>query len=124
MAWTLTTAADPTLRDPSLAVKYAREATELAPNVANHWSNYGVALLRAGELKDAVETLETADRMWKGGDNHHRFFLAMAYWRTGATGKALQTYAKAVQWMDRPCHDGDAKVAEAHHRARFRLRSK
>ena len=37
--------------------------------------------------------------------------------------RALQP-TEAVQWMDGPCHDGDAKVAEAHYRARFRLRSK
>jgi Flp pilus assembly protein TadD len=61
----------------------------------------GVALLRAGDAKAAVETLEKADKMWPGGDHQHRFFLAMAYWQVGEKEKARTAYEQGGRWMDK-----------------------
>ncbi len=99
LAWWLATDADPKLRDPKAAVIHARKAIDLAPEDPNHWSNLGVALWRAGDVKTAVETLEKADSMYKDGDHFHRFFLAMAYWQVGENDKARQAYRQAVEWM-------------------------
>jgi serine/threonine protein kinase/tetratricopeptide (TPR) repeat protein len=101
LAWCLATARDPKLRDPQAAVAHARKAVDLAHQTPNHWSNLGVALWRAGDGTAAVEALEKADRLWKGGDHQHRFFLAMAYWQIGETDKARQAYEQGVQWMDK-----------------------
>jgi Flp pilus assembly protein TadD len=101
LAWWLATNADPKFRDPNAAVTHARKAIDLVPEDRNPWSNLGVALWRAGDLQTAVETLETADRMNKGGDHFHRFFLAMAYWQLGEKDKARRAYDQAVEWMDK-----------------------
>ena len=101
LAWHFATTPDPKLRDPQAALAHARQAVELQPRTANHWSNLGVALWRNGESQAAVEALEKADQMSKNGDHLHRFFLAMAYWQTGAKDKGRQTYDQAVQWMDK-----------------------
>lgn len=101
LAWWLATDANPKFRDPKAAVMHARKALDLAPDDPNHWSNLGVALWRAGDLKTAIETLEKADRMHKNGDLQHRFFLAMAYWQIGEKDKARQAYDQAVEWMDK-----------------------
>ena len=76
-------------------------AVELQPRTPKHWSNLGVALWRTGESQAAVEALEKADQMSKNRDHSHRFFLAMAYWQTGAKDKGRQTYDQGVQWMDK-----------------------
>jgi Flp pilus assembly protein TadD len=74
---------------------------ELAPEKPKHWSNLGVALLRAGDAKGAALALEKADQMQKGGDLAHRFFLAMAYWQTGEKDKARRAYEQGIQWMEK-----------------------
>jgi len=99
LAWTFATAADSKLRDPLAAVAHAQAAVDLAPEDANHWSNLGVALWRNGECQSAIEKLEKANQMASGGDNYHRFFLAMAYWQSGEREKARQAYEQGVLWM-------------------------
>jgi serine/threonine protein kinase/cytochrome c-type biogenesis protein CcmH/NrfG len=101
LAWVLATASDPRLLDPQAALAHARKAVELQPQTPNHWSNLGVALLRTGDAKGAVEALEKADQMWKGGDHQHRFFLAMAYGHVGEKDKARQAHEQGVRWMDK-----------------------
>ncbi len=101
LAWLLATTSDLKLRDPQAALAHARQAVELQPQTRNHWSNLGVALLRTGNSQAAVEALEKADQMAKNGDHVHRFFLAMAYWQTGAQDKGRQAYDQGVQWMNK-----------------------
>jgi WD40 repeat protein/serine/threonine protein kinase/Flp pilus assembly protein TadD len=101
LAWCLAASPDPKLRDPKAAVMHGQKAVGLAPDNPNYYSNLGVASLQAGEFKAAVEKLEKADQMSKGGDSIHRFFLAMAYWQIGEKDKARQAYEQGVQWMDK-----------------------
>ena len=95
------------MRDPQAALIHARVATELNPALPNHWSNLGIALLRAGDAKAAAQTLEKADQMWTGSDLRRRFFLAMAYWQLGEQDKARLAYEQAVQWMDKNQPDNE-----------------
>jgi tetratricopeptide (TPR) repeat protein len=101
LAWYLATAADPKLRDAKAAVSHARTATALQPDPPFHWRNLGVALLRDGDHKAAVETLEKFEAMTKGAIHSHRFFLAMAYWQTGDKEKAGKAYEQAARWLDK-----------------------
>jgi superkiller protein 3 len=107
LAWHLATNPDRTLRNPQEAVVHAQAAVDLAPEDPNHWSNLGVALWQAGDFKAAIEKLEKADQMTNGGDHHHRFFLAMAYWQMGEKDKARQTYDAGVRWMDKNQPDNE-----------------
>src|SRR5262249_14608110 len=101
LAWHLATSSETQLRNPAAAVVHGRKAVDLGPGIPNNWSNLGVAQLRTGDAKAAVETFEKADKMWPGGDNQHRFFLAMAYWQVGEKEKARTAYKQGVQWMDK-----------------------
>jgi tetratricopeptide (TPR) repeat protein len=97
--WKLATAADASLRDPAKALALANSAIELLPDVANHWSNLGVAQYRVGNWQAAVEALEKADAMIEGGDRGHRMFLAMAHWQLGNKEKAWKLYAEGAAWI-------------------------
>ena len=98
LAWILSTAPDVDLREPIVAVIHAQRAVDLEP-VPNHWSNLGVAQLRAGNLSASIASLETADELTKG-DYAHRFFLAMAYWQNGEQLRAHQAYEQGVKWTE------------------------
>ncbi|HZT82948.1 MAG TPA: tetratricopeptide repeat protein [Gemmataceae bacterium] len=50
--------ADLKFRDPAAAVTHARKATELAPKDGSAWSMLGTALYRAGQWREARDTLE------------------------------------------------------------------
>jgi tetratricopeptide (TPR) repeat protein len=100
LAWHLATAADTALRDPAEAVRHARIAVDLAPESAGNWSNLGVALWRAADVKAALDALKKAQVMTKDGDMFHRFFLALAYARAGDLEKAKAAYEQAVRWSE------------------------
>ena len=95
-SWQLSTDTDPTKRDPHKAVELAREAVELNPQSANNLNNLGVALYRADQWQESVDTLEKADSMIAGGDREHRMFLAMAHWQLGNREIARQRYAEGA----------------------------
>ena len=81
-------------------MELAREATQLQPDVANHWNNLGVARYRAGQWQASVESLEKADSMIPTGDREHRMFLAMAHWQLGNQEIARKTDAEGAAWID------------------------
>jgi tetratricopeptide (TPR) repeat protein/tRNA A-37 threonylcarbamoyl transferase component Bud32 len=107
LAWHLTTVADSQLRDPATAVIHARKATELQPDNAMYWSNLGVALLRAGDYKSAIEALEKVEEMTKGNTRRSGFVLAMAYWHLDERQKSRQVYEQAARRMDENQQDDE-----------------
>jgi tetratricopeptide (TPR) repeat protein len=113
LSWRLSTAADPANRDSERAVEVATVATELRPDVANHWSNLGVAQYRAGNWQAAVEALEKVDVMIEGGDRIHRMFFAMAHWQLGDKERARRLYAQGAAWIAE-----HRKNSEEHNRLR------
>jgi WD40 repeat protein len=79
LAWLLATCPELQFRDPKQAVELAKRAVELAPTVGQYWNTLGVAHYRAGDEKSAIEALEKAMSLRKGGDSFDWFFLAMIY---------------------------------------------
>jgi superkiller protein 3 len=102
LAWTLATHPEPARRDPNGAVSMAKEAVELKPREGSYCNTLGTALYRVGRWKDAIETLERADRL-QGGKRlgYCAFFIAMAHWQLGDHERARKCYDQAVEWMDR-----------------------
>ena len=98
-AWSLCIDVGSSRADRERAVAFAKRAVELRPDVANDWSNLGVAQYRAGNFTDAVAALERAARQKGDGDLYHKCFLAMAYWRLGRRDQARQSYDRCVEWM-------------------------
>ena len=100
LAWELATSHDPLLREPNLAVEFARQATRLAPKEAAYWNTLGVAHYRLGEWQKAVAALETAEKLAPGKhDIVKAFFLAMCHQRLGDPATARAHFDRAVRWF-------------------------
>jgi serine/threonine protein kinase/tetratricopeptide (TPR) repeat protein len=100
LAWLLATCPEAAVRDPALAVRHARHATELAPDAGGFWNTLGVALCRAGEWNDALKALDRSMQMSDGGGACDWLFAAMAKWHLGKKDDARALYDKAVAWAD------------------------
>jgi serine/threonine protein kinase/WD40 repeat protein len=97
-AWRLATAPGST-RDPQRALSLARRAVELAPKAAIYLNTLGVAQYRAGQLTEAIATLEKSLATGKGeSDAFDLFFLAMARHRLGQVARARADFDRAVKW--------------------------
>jgi WD40 repeat protein/Tfp pilus assembly protein PilF len=108
-------------RDPARALDLARHAVELTPDRAIYHNTLGVAQYRAGQLTEAIVTLEKSLAAGKGeSDAFDLFFLAMARSKVGDIARARADFERAVRWRrDHPNLPGqwpaelDAFQAEA-----------
>jgi serine/threonine protein kinase/tetratricopeptide (TPR) repeat protein len=82
------------------AVALAKEAVELAPKSGLILNTLGAAYFRAGEWKEAIETLTRSLELQKG-DNvaHDAFFIAMARWQLGDEEQARKWFNVALLSM-------------------------
>ena len=101
LAWLLVTCPDAKLRDPSRALKTAKQAVELAPKEGSHWRTLGVAHYRSGDWQAALAALEKSMELRKGDDRLDWFFLAMVQWQLGNKDQARKRFDQAVEWMDK-----------------------
>jgi uncharacterized protein HemY len=101
LAWFYATSPDAKLRDAEMAVRFAKQAVEIAPKEGTLWNTLGAAHYRAGNWKDAIAGLEKSMELRKGGDSFDWFFLAMAHWKLGEKDKARTRFDQAVEWMDK-----------------------
>jgi len=102
LAWNLATHSEAARRDPNGAVSMAKEAVELKPQEGGYCNTLGTALYRAGRWKDAIETLEMADRLSAGKHlGYNAFFIAMAHWQLGDKDNARMWRDKAALWIEK-----------------------
>ena len=73
-----------------------KKAADLAPNSFRDRLNYGLALLRAGDLKPAVTELETAQSL-NPALPHTWFNLGVAYKRLGRKDEAIRQFQRTVE---------------------------
>jgi serine/threonine protein kinase/Tfp pilus assembly protein PilF len=100
LAWNLATCLDEKFRDPNRAVRVANQLVkDITPRDGAAWKYLGIAHYRAGDWKAAVEALEQAMELKKGGDNTDWLFLAMAHWQLGHKEEARRYYDRAVERM-------------------------
>src|SRR5207249_304889 len=76
-------------------------AVELNPTEGASWKTLGVAHYRAGDWKNALQSIEKSMQLRKGGNSFDWFFLAMSRWQLGNRGEASKWYDRAVQWTDK-----------------------
>lgn len=87
-------------RDSEVAVRLARLAVAVAPEVALYLNTLGVAEYRAGHLVEAIATLEKSLEASRGkSDAFDLFFLAMARHRSGESARANADFGRAVRWQ-------------------------
>jgi serine/threonine protein kinase/uncharacterized protein HemY len=108
LAWLLVTYPDLRLRDPQQAIRLAKKAVELAPQIARNWRTLGVAQYQAGNWIGAVAALQKSIDLSKGANSYQSFCLAMAHEQLGNKEQARNWYARAVEWMEtnRPDDEG------------------
>jgi hypothetical protein len=58
-----------------------------------------VALYRAGNCVEAVQTLHKSAALQGGGNAYEFLFQAMAHWQLGDRRAAQEWYTKAMVWM-------------------------
>ena len=97
-AWYLADCPRPELRDPAKAVALAGVAVKEAPGEAGYWNTYGYALLRAGELSQAVEALQRSATLDQGADATTGWFLATALARLGKGDEARAALSGPERW--------------------------
>ena len=104
LAWQLTTAPDPTLRNPRCAVELARTAVELGPNegdLRTVWETLGVAHYRAGDWEGAVLALKKSMEVRnRRPGTRYVFVLSMACWKLGNKDEARKWYTAALAWTE------------------------
>jgi tetratricopeptide (TPR) repeat protein len=102
LAWLLVAYPDDAIRDAEQAISLAKRAIDIQPKAANVWNTLGVAQYRAGEYREAIESLKHAESLAPGADfGANAFFIAMAQWRLGEHTTARQWFDRAVEWMDK-----------------------
>jgi len=109
LAWKMATSPDHFDREPSLAVKLARQATRQAPGEARYWNTLGIAHYRLEDWEAAVKALEEKEKLELGKNlGFNAFFLAMCHHQLGDPVKASDQYDRAVRW----CRENQGKLSE------------
>jgi tetratricopeptide (TPR) repeat protein len=99
LAWFLADCQCSKFRDPTRAIRYAKQAIALAPEDRRFWNTLGVAHYRAGDLSAAAAALRKSMDLKAGGDPYDWFFLAMIHWQQGDRAEAHAWFDKSVAWM-------------------------
>ncbi len=100
LAWVHANCPDPRFHDFPRALKHARRATELEPKSRLRWNHLGAIQYRAGMWRQALQTLQKAERMGDAPDNYHRVYLVLANWRLGNRHEALKHWVQFVPWVE------------------------
>ncbi|HVK15774.1 MAG TPA: tetratricopeptide repeat protein, partial [Fimbriiglobus sp.] len=88
----LATSPDDKVRDPAVAVEFAREAAVFDPR----WNVLGVAHYHAGDYAAAVSAFQQSIKLRDGGDRTDWYYLALAYWHLNRKDEARKWYDKAA----------------------------
>jgi len=117
LAWELVNCGDPSKRLPAEGLKLSQRACSIEPRNA-WWANtLGVAYYRIGDFSRAIELLEAAGDLPRGGGPFDHFFLAMAYGRIGNGAAARSHFDEGVAL----CDPKDEEMARAREEARTLL---
>jgi WD40 repeat protein len=105
-SWEIVRLPGGTLVNYERALKFSVAACRLDPENGAYLNSLGVAQFRAGQYREAVETLTHSDRLnsaaFGGADPGDLAFLAMAHDRLGNRSLALDTLARLRETMMDP----------------------
>jgi tetratricopeptide (TPR) repeat protein len=100
-AWELVNSADPALRRPGQGLEIAQRVCAIDPGNSWYVNTLGVAWYRSDEPARAVEVLDAACDLPRGGGPFDHYFLAMAHQRLGDGATAGAHFEEALLLHDR-----------------------
>jgi tetratricopeptide (TPR) repeat protein len=98
-AWLLAHCPDERVRDTKAAVRQARRATDLQPDVGNYWYTLAAAQYRNGDWRDSLASLEKMKAKEGELDASGWFLAAMDRHQLGQKGEARAALRKGVEWV-------------------------
>jgi len=114
-AWLMVIQPKPPVGDAKQGLEFAKLAVAKAPENGELWNTLGVAHYRAGNWPDAIDALNQSRTLRRGGDSYDFFFLAMAYWQSGAKDQAQDWYKKALAALPKK---GNPELTRIHEEAK------
>jgi tetratricopeptide (TPR) repeat protein len=99
-AWFLAHCPDERVRDPKAAVRHARRATNLQPDVGNFWYTLAVVHYRNDEWQDSLAALDKVKTLERGWDASSWFFSAMNLHQLKRLAEARNSLKKGLEWFD------------------------
>jgi WD40 repeat protein len=98
MAWQLATIAEPELRNPRDALRWARNAVRLAPESPVCWNTLGAVHYRLGQYQEAIAALQKSIQLNADVPTaEDALFLAMSHQRLGRPDQARAWFDRALQ---------------------------
>jgi tetratricopeptide (TPR) repeat protein len=88
------------VRDTAAAVRHARRATELQPEVGDHWYTLATAQYRNGDWRDSLASLEKLKAREGGFDASDWLLAGMNRQRLGQHAEARAALRKAAEWVE------------------------
>jgi tetratricopeptide (TPR) repeat protein len=99
-AWFLAHCPDGRVRDAKAAVKHARRATELQPDVGDYWFTLAMVQYRNGAWRDSLASLEKVKARESGLDASGWFLSAMALHQLERRAEARAALRKGAEWTE------------------------
>jgi tetratricopeptide (TPR) repeat protein len=99
LAWLLAHCLDGRVRDTKAAVKHARRATQLQPDVGDHWYTLATVQYRNGDWQDSLASLEKLRAREGAYDGSGLLLLAMNRHRLKQRDAAREALRQAVEWI-------------------------
>jgi tetratricopeptide (TPR) repeat protein len=99
-AWLLAHCPDGRVRDTKAAVKRARRATELQPDVADYWYTLAMVQYRNGDWRDSLASLERVKAGQGAITAADWLLVAMNRHQLKQRDEARAALRKAAEWMD------------------------
>jgi Flp pilus assembly protein TadD len=100
LAWLLGHCPDRRVRDTKAAVRRARRATELKPDVGDYWYTLALVQYRNGDWRESVASLDKVKAREGEFDASAWLLLAMNRQQLGQKADARDAFRKAVDWID------------------------
>jgi tetratricopeptide (TPR) repeat protein len=99
-AWFLAHCPDERVRNVKVAVKHARRAVELHPDVEEHWYTLAMVQYRNGDWSDSLASLEKVKAKAGTVDASDWFLTAMNLYQLKRREEARAALRKGVEWVD------------------------
>jgi tetratricopeptide (TPR) repeat protein len=99
LAWLLAHCPDERVRDTRAAVKHARRATEVQPDVGEYWYTLAMVQYRHGAWRDSLASLDQVKAREGGFDASDWLLVAMNRHQLKQRGEARAALRQAAEWM-------------------------